>query len=335
MKIEIAENLIYSYLKHSEGCRIVQTNWKTSGSWKTTEFDERQAKELFEKINKSSQFSGIFKNNSFDQLIKQAEIDVLGINTTEQSIFGVDIAFHEAGLNYGSTNETALRIMKKIFRTIFIMQSYFSNFTKFNSYFVSPKVNPATEKPIFLLIEEARRIISDEMISIDFISNEGFFSKIVDPTIKSIDDESDTAELFSRAIKLVQLDPRPETTEIISVKSINKKFNSSKSLVEDEKRTIEGMKIGQFVQYKMRKLYEENLLSPTEINNLQDKTYSKRVFDQNFEILRSPEKEISGTDGRNRYYAKEKFFGNYFLTSQWIESHWEPFLSWLRKFDKN
>ena len=40
MKIEIGESLTYSYLKHIEGCRIVQTNWKTSGNWVTTEFEK-------------------------------------------------------------------------------------------------------------------------------------------------------------------------------------------------------------------------------------------------------------------------------------------------------
>ena len=77
MKIEIAEILVASYLKHVEGCRIVQTNWKTSGNWNITEYDKEQALELFEKIKQSSLLSSIFKNNSFEQLIKQAEIDVL------------------------------------------------------------------------------------------------------------------------------------------------------------------------------------------------------------------------------------------------------------------
>jgi hypothetical protein len=38
MKIEIGESLVYSYLKHIEGCRVVQTNWKTSGLWAITKY---------------------------------------------------------------------------------------------------------------------------------------------------------------------------------------------------------------------------------------------------------------------------------------------------------
>ncbi len=334
MKIEIAENLIYSYLKHVEGCRIVQTNWKTSNQWKITEYEEKQSRELFEKINNSALFQGIFKNNSFDQLIKQAEIDVIGLNTTEKSIFGIDVAFHAAGLNYGSTEETALRILKKIFRTVFIMQTYFSDFDKFNSFFVTPKVNPSTEKPIRNLIEEANKIIGDDMISIDFIANESFYSSIVDSTIKNIDDDNDTSELFLRSIKLLQLDKRVQSDN--TKKDYTKKESVyTKTPSQTNKREVDGMKIGQFVQYNMRKVYEQNLVSKDEIQKLQDKFYSKKVFDQNYEILRSTDKEITGNDGRNRYYAKEKFFGDYYLNSQWVERHWEPFLSWLRKINKN
>lgn len=81
----------------------------------------------------------------------------------------------------------------------------------------------------------------------------------------------------------------------------------------------------------MRKLYEQNLVSENEIQKLQNKEYSKKIFDQNYEILRSSEKEITGTDGRNRYYTSEKFFGSYYLNSQWVERHWKPFLDWIKK----
>jgi hypothetical protein len=333
MKIEIAENLVYSYLKHVEGCRIVQTNWKTSGNWKTTDYDEKQAKELYNKVKNTPSFQGIFKNSDFEQLIKQAEIDVLGLNTTEQSIFGIDVAFHNAGLNYGSSTETAMITMKKIFRTIFIMQSYFSNFDKFNSYFVTPKVNPATEKPILKLLDEARKIISDEMISINFISNDDFFRTIVDPATNCINDENDTAELFSRTFKLLQLDSRnsqnTKGTPFLSDNAISKTYPVSATI----KRTEEGMKIGQFVQLKMRKLFEQGLISQDEVALLQDKEYSKEIFNQNYEILRSPDKEIISNDGRSRYYTKERFCGNYYLTSQWLDYHWEPFWNWVKQLE--
>jgi hypothetical protein len=325
MKIEIAESLIYSYLKHNEGCRFVQTNWMTSGKWVVTEYEKERARLLFNKVSNSKYFTGIFKNSSFELLIKQAEIDVLGINTTENTIYGIDIAFHSAGLNYGSKKESAIRIIKKIFRTVFIMQTFFNEYEKFNSYFITPKVNPATEILIDDLMIKAKEIIDDEFISIEFISNERFYSEIVDPLIENTDDEHDTAELFSRAIKLLKLDNRKNSPkQIIAEKKIS-------SRLSQKKRTVNGMKIGQFVQHSFRKAYEQNLISESEINNLQKKDYSKRTFNSNFEILRNQNRKIIDNNGRTRYYSREIFCGNYRLTSQWIENQWDLLLDWLNK----
>jgi len=325
MKIEIAESLIYSYLKHNEGCRFVQTNWMTSGKWIITEYEKERARLLFNKISNSEYFTGIFKNSSFEQLIKQAEIDVLGINTTENTIYGIDIAFHSAGLNYGSKQETAFRIIKKILRTVFIMQTFFNENEKFNSYFITPKVNPATKVLIDDLMIKAKEVINDEFITIEFISNEQFYSEIVDPLIENTDDEHDTAELFSRAIKLLKLDNRKSSPKPIAVE------NKISSRISHKKRTVNGMKIGQFVQHSFRKAYEQNLISETEINNLQNTDYSYTTFGINYEILKNKNRDIKDKYGRTRYYSREIFCGNYHLTSQWIEPQWDLLLNWLKK----
>jgi hypothetical protein len=323
MKIEIGENLTASYLRHVKSCRIVQTNWKTSSQWKITEYEEKKSRELFEKIKSSPFFSQVFKNNRYDQLIKQAEIDVIGLNTTEKSAFGIDVAFHNAGLNYKDTTNT---VLKKIFRTLFVLLTYFSDFDKFNAYFITPKANPAIEESIRELIRKANELIDDKMISVEIICNEEFFSSIVDPIIEKIDDDNDTSELFIRSIKLLQLGKRDNSIT-------NSKKTIKKPTTVIDKTTVDGMKIGQFVQYNMKKLFEQNLVSQDEINNLQNKEYSKSVFDQNYEVLRSFDKEITSADGRNRYYTNEKFFGGYYLTSQWVERHWEPIKDWLKKMN--
>jgi len=325
MKIEIAESLIYSYLKHQEGCRLVQTNWRTSGKWILTEYELENAQVLYDKLSSSELFSSLFKNSSFNQLIKQAEIDVLGLNTVENTVYGIDIAFHSSGINYGSRKETGLRIIKKIFRTIFIMQSYFSDFEKFNSFFITPKVNPSDKDYIENLIEEARKVIEDENIEIEFISNEDFYTEIVDPLLKSIQDEHDSSELFSRAIKLLSLDNRVAD----SVNSY-KKPEINKIRTPLDKRTEYGMKIGQFAQYSFQKAFEQNLISNNEIQNLQNPDYSKKIFNSNFEILRYKTREITDDRGRTRYYSKEIYCGNYHLTSQWYDRQWDLLLSWLK-----
>ncbi|MFB6317294.1 hypothetical protein [Saccharicrinis sp. FJH54] len=326
MKIEIAEILIASYLKHIEGCRIVQTNWKTSGKWNISEYDKEKAVELFERIKQSTLLSEIFKKNSFNQLIKQAEIDVLGLNTTESAIFGIDVAFHTAGLNYGKTEETVTRIIKKVVRTVFIMQTYFKEFDKFNSYFVSPKVNPVVNEAIKPCLKEMQDLINDDFIHVDFISNTDFYERIVDPLSKEISDENDTSELFSRALKLIQLDKRRPTANV----RIKSQDEFSQRTITD-KHEENGMKIGQFVQYHFRKAWEDGLITSMEIQNLQDPGYCKRIFNQDFEILKHTIKSIKDAKGRTRYYSKELFCGEYYLTSQWFERHWEPFKHWLNQ----
>jgi hypothetical protein len=107
---------------------------------------------------------------------------------------------------------------------------------------------------------------------------------------------------------------------------------SKPSRITSKNITKEGMKIGQFVQNNMRKVFEENLLTMEEIENLQNKDYSKKVFNIHYEVLRNKSREIRDENGNNRYYTKEIFGGNYYLTSQWIEDkHRERFTIWLNK----
>jgi hypothetical protein len=111
-------------------------------------------------------------------------------------------------------------------------------------------------------------------------------------------------------------------------KPINRNSNS-------EKRTVDGMKIGQYVQNTFRKLFENNLLSNSDIENLQNKEYSKKIFNQNFEVLRSKGRILTDNLEYPRYYRKELFGENYYLTSEWYEYHWDCFLNWIRKYNKN
>ena len=218
--------------------------------------------------------------------------------------------------------------MKKIFRTVFIMQTCFSEFDKFNSYFVTPKTYPSIETPIREMIEAANNLIGDERISIDFICNDSFYTNIVDSTLQNINDDNDTSELLVRSVKLMQLDKRSSSVSL-QQESSQQKLSLPTNRTSVGKREHDGMKIGQFVQFTMRKLNELNLVTEEEIINLQNMSYSKEVFKQNFEVLRSTDKEIIDDGGITRYYSKEKFFGDYYLSSQWYERHWELFLNWV------
>lgn len=104
MKIEIGESLALSYLKHVKKCVFYQTNWKSSSQWKM--FNEGIVANIFSKIkniedeieDEIEEFNNIFRSD-IDQTLKQAEIDVLGIDQNGK-IYAMDIAYHEKGLNY-------------------------------------------------------------------------------------------------------------------------------------------------------------------------------------------------------------------------------------------
>ena len=74
--------------------------------------------------------------------------------------------------------------------------------------------------------EEAKELIGNDNITIKYISNEKFFEEIDDPVIELVSNESDTSELYVRAIKLNQLDSR------------NKHKLISKSNTSNDKRKI-------------------------------------------------------------------------------------------------
>jgi hypothetical protein len=128
MKIEIGESLIFSWLRHVRGCPIAQANWKPSASWPI-----RREPELATDFERIREIAGqrlgfeIFKQSSFQQFMRQAEVDVLGLRFEDAglAVIAVDSAFHENGVQYGDLRETVGRILKKMIRTAFVLDGYF------------------------------------------------------------------------------------------------------------------------------------------------------------------------------------------------------------------
>lgn len=200
MKLEIGESLILSYLKHVKKCVFHQTNWKSSSNWET--FNDEKVQSIYDKIKGNLVFD-VFKKSKLSQLLRQAEVDVIGMDSSN-TIYAIDIAFHEAGLNYGSKEETKDRILKKLLRSYLSLLSYFPD-KSYELIFVSPKVNNATEEIIRAYFSELEKHFSSENVKFKYISNENFRDEIIIPTIKGTIDDSDTNELFLRATKLLSL----------------------------------------------------------------------------------------------------------------------------------
>lgn len=202
MKIEIAESLALSYLKHVHQCVFYQTNWKASSQWE--KFNEEDVESLFENIKNDPEFAGVCKQTSnYSQFLKQAEIDAIGLDMSN-IVYAIDTAFHENGLNYGSSEETADRIMKKLLRTYLIVRTYFPD-KKYKLIFASPKVGKTQEALIEQKLKELERIVENSSVEFIFLSNEEFKTEFIDKTLEYSMSDSDTAELFLRSIRLYEL----------------------------------------------------------------------------------------------------------------------------------
>lgn len=192
-----------SYLKHVKNCVVYQTNWKSSSRWKKC--NEEKLATIFEKISGAETFRGILKKSKLDQFLKQAEIDAIGIDQTGK-IYAIDIAYHEEGLRYGSTDEeAAARVTKKLVRSYLAMRGYFPG-REYEIIFASPKVGPTRDIVIDKAVESLCRRLGDvNREKFKYITNDAFRDDILRETLRVTKDDADTNELFLRSYKLLRL----------------------------------------------------------------------------------------------------------------------------------
>ena len=231
MEIEIGESLALSYLKHVKKCVIYQTNWKLSSWWLQELGKKSPAEELYDKLKKSPSKEKTAATDfdvkdvltsDFSQFLKQAEIDVLGVDK-DGNVYAIDVAFHERGLGYGKKIDARDRVMKKFVRSYMIMLGCFPD-KKCTVIFASPKVDAAKQDLIMPALEElqADARFKDKRITFEYIANDKFKAEILDQTIEASRNDADTNELFLRSYKLLNL---PYT----EAKSTKKKASSSAS----------------------------------------------------------------------------------------------------------
>lgn len=337
MKIEMGESLIYSYLRHVKYCQLVQTNWKASPSWTISNKDM-----LIKIMNGVSNFYSekygisIFKKSSFDQLLRQAEADVVGIcYNPEPFIYSVDVAFHENGLMYGNKSATAANVIKKYVRTIMCLIGYM-NFFEGEVIFASPKVNKNVLDELLPLLDDLKKLLNSLEVnfSIKLFTNDSFYKSILSPIMLQSSDVSDTAELFLRSYQMIRLFEKPvknkENGEEITASDTNE-FMSIEALDE--------LKIGKLVQITIGYMAEHDLLSNDTIAELLSKSYCKETFGINFALLKDVtdcnDIDIIRKDskGYSRYYGTPvKYHGkSYLLCQEWNDRmHREKYDKWYK-----
>jgi hypothetical protein len=343
MKVEIGESLIYSFLRHEKECLITQTNWKPSGNWNIPKDIKDRAIHEFDKINKHFAFSEIFKSN-LSQTIKQAEIDVLGIDRNDH-IYAFEVAFHENGLQYGGKIETRNRIFKKLLRAYITLRCYFPKY-KYSIAFCSPKVNPTTEQHIQEYFEVLTQDFQSEDIGFYYYSNDKFNTEIAQKTLTKTISESDSSELFARSVKLLNItnkfnsaasgQPRPKESKFTCPEPPVRPVASGEYVIIGSisipvvKEYAESVQ--DYVKRIMRLLLNNNILTSDEIESLQDKEYCKKVFALQFPLIRNTAEGYKDRRGRGRYWSKEIFGGNFYVCSQWWKDHHSTYLAKLKQW---
>ena len=209
MKIEMGESLIYSWLRHEKQCQLAQTNWKASPYWEVDSRNDLQAlAEKFLRYYQDKYQLDILKGCSLEQFIKQAEIDAIGISFSQsaESIFAVDVAYHEAGLNYGDKIKTLTKIIQKCVRTALCLYGFFSIATG-EIIFASPKINPAIEKELTPMFTELTELFSQFGLEFSAIlyCNASFLTGVMQPVLEKGTSIADTSELFLRSVQMYQM----------------------------------------------------------------------------------------------------------------------------------
>lgn len=326
MKIEMGESLFYSWLRHVKECQIVQTNWKVSPKWKIE--NEKVLFRLMSSVDehfyKKYGYRVFKKNTSIAQLLRQAECDAFGIHIEngKNKTYAVDVAFHENGLNYGSCEETTMKIIEKCARTAFCLYGYLNSDTA-EVIFASPKINPSYLAKIEPCIEDLNEIFSNNGIDFFFclISNEEFNNQVLEPILRASDGISDTTELFLRSYKLYTMfaDKLPKKNS--SVSNSTKRVERGFMTIEEEYINSDDFceyKVGQIARHVLAKMLRDGMATEEEIEKMQTEEYSKEKFHLNYPLLVKEGLEFD----KVRYYASpiDVYGKRYYLCSQWFET---------------
>lgn len=327
MKIEMGESLIYSWLRHVKECQLAQTNWKTSSAiWKL--HNEKDLNVMFNEISLLFDNNGkgnLFKKTStLAQLLKQGECDALGLAVENSVInyYAVDVAFHESGLNYGSKNETILKVVAKCVRTAFCLHAYFDA-REAEIVFASPFVSVAMKKEIEWCLNELNIYFAKKGLNyhLSLICNEEFNSLILEPVLVACKTVADTSELFARAFKLIDMFAYKK----VKINSKKKKGNSI-GVITPSKSAYSQMKPGLLAKTAFRNVIESGKLTKQEVSDLQDKSYSKKTFNIGYPVLATNRDPA-------RYYSDPVSVNgkDYYICNDWYEHNKQALIDWIEK----
>src|SRR5689334_19175522 len=100
----MGESLMRSWLRHVRGCQLAELNWKPSSGWEKSGDAQRwmdAARVFFQRTLTIMLYDD---DANASQLLRQTEIDVLGVKLGRggkvEAVYATDVAYHENGLHY-------------------------------------------------------------------------------------------------------------------------------------------------------------------------------------------------------------------------------------------
>lgn len=330
MKIEIAESLVASWLRHEKGCQIVQTNWTALFCDNSIEssllgnirgaFKDNWLNKLI--IEKPERFNslGIFPNQDIDTIIKQAECDVVGLNFSESccpKLYGVDVAFHSNRLGYGDAKTNVTKIIEKSFRTALCFYNVLkvSRDHPIEIFFATPKMSKVEEDVATEALKELEESLKKndyENITFQLLANQNFCKEML--KMYNHVEYSDTNELFMRSLMMLELCGKCKSQNN-DIEQYNDVMNRN-----DEDKEENEIKVGELAQSELRRILvtikDEDLIKKLQIVNGTNDNFGSLG---NMPLL---VKERSENLAR-RYYAepliiKEEVF---YMCNNWKESN--------------
>lgn len=251
------------------------------------------------------------KNASLTQIIQQGESDAIGISFQDgiTKTYAVDVAFHEAGLNYGSKEVTIMKIINKCIRTAMCLYGYM-DIRNAEIIFASPQINASILDEAKVCVEEAQQLMLNMGYKFVFriISNEDFKELVLDPILLASDGIADTNELFVRSYQMLLMFEGKKATG-------SKKTPDSPAMSAAAGKEL---KVGKLARIMIPKLMQDGSVPEGEIEQMLTAEYSKQTFDLQYPALAKVDSEYD----KVRYYTTPFKVGSaeYVLCSQWFET---------------
>lgn len=329
MKIEILEQAYASYLKNCEGCIMTTNNWTVSKFM----LDSISAQQMtfindaIDEVNRQlaqSLGKSIFKKNKDTQLIKQCEIDVVGLRYKNgiNEVFLYDTAFHEDGLNY---KDGVANVLKKLVRAFIIGELFFKGF-KVHIGFLTPKckrkdlnkINNELPKLIGVMQKYNPDIVVEVLLDSDC-------EDIIDKLVSCADDISDSNDLFIRSVKLLQsakaLPQSKQTNNNIGTSNLQKG-----AVANNNSKSNNKTKIFTIVDF----LTKSNLFTQELVQKLCDANYSKQALGLKYPFM----KELKNIPSNEncRYYATVITLNGkcYKICNDWYVKQLERLDEWFK-----